>query len=136
MEPRGIRNNNPGNIRAVAGVNWQGQTGVDDAGFCTFDTAHNGLRALAKVLLNYETKHGLRTVRQIIERYAPPTENNTPAYEEAVAKAAGVGLDDVLDDDAGVFDAMVAGIVQHENGTQPYEAADIEAAVNDALEVA
>lgn len=136
MEPRGIRNNNPGNVRAVAGVTWQGQIGVDDAGFCIMDSRFHGLRMLAKVLLSYERKHNLNTIRGIIERWAPPTENNTPAYEQAVAQHAGFALDDPITDDAAVFDAIVAGIIMHENGVQPYTSDEIEAAVDDAVEQA
>lgn len=135
--PRGIRNNNPGNIRGVAGhLTWQGQTGVDDAGFCTFTDAHNGLRALAKTLDTYECKYNLNTVREIIGRYAPPSENDTDAYELAVAKHLNVGLDDDIGTDAQTFDIILAGIIMHENGVQPYSEEEITAAVNDALGIA
>jgi hypothetical protein len=131
--PRGIRNNNPGNIR-LSHTPWLGQVeNPNEDVFVTFDTAHNGLRAIAKILLTYETKYGLHTIGQIIDRWAPPSENDTEAYKQAVADHAGYGVDDPIGDDAGVLDGLIAGIVMHENGQQPYDGETIEAAVNQAL---
>lgn len=97
--PRGIRNNNPGNIRH--GSNWQGlnpnSRNIDPA-FCVFTSSVYGIRALAKVLINYKKIHGLNTVRQIISRYAPPNENQTTAYIQSVAKQLGVVPDTVYAD--------------------------------------
>lgn len=133
MTPRGIRNNNPGNIEYHESIPWRGQTGGDGR-FATFDTAHNGLRALAKQLLVYEDKYGLRTVRGIINRWAPPVENNTSAYVNAVASALGVGPDDVISTHGPrTLAGLVTAIVQHENGQQPYTVPQITAAVADAL---
>ena len=73
--PRGIRNNNPGNIRH--GANWQGLNPngrIIDPAFCVFTAPIYGIRALAKVLINYKKIHGLNTVRQIVSRYAPPND--------------------------------------------------------------
>lgn len=91
QRPRGIRNNNPGNIRH--GANWHGLNPDGrkiDPAFCVFTTSVAGIRALAKVLINYKRIHGLNTVRQIISRYAPPNENQTTAYIQSVAKQLGV----------------------------------------------
>ena len=86
-QPRGIRNNNPGNIRH--GAKWQGlkENSRDlDPAFCVFKNPIYGIRALAKGLLNYKKLYGLNTVRSIISRYAPPNENQTLAYIQSVAK--------------------------------------------------
>ncbi len=65
MTARGIRNNNPGNIRK--GDNWQGLAAEQtDEAFCVFRSAEYGIRALVKVLLNYEKKYGLNTVRKLL----------------------------------------------------------------------
>lgn len=83
--PRGIRNNNPGNIRH--GANWLGlnPNGRNiDSGFCVFTAPVYGIRALAKVLVNYKRIYGLNTVRQIVNRYAPPNENQTTAYMDFI----------------------------------------------------
>ena len=57
MDPRGVRNNNPGNVRA--GDDWQGMTGQDDKGFAVFARPEDGLRAMSKVLDTYADKHGI-----------------------------------------------------------------------------
>lgn len=78
--PRGLRNNNPGNIR-LASTPWQGEVRPSqDAAFCQFATMAYGYRALLKLLRNYRLKHGCRTVADFISRWAPPHENHTEAY--------------------------------------------------------
>lgn len=87
MKTKGIRNNNPANIRR--GCNWKGlirqQT---DKEFCQFTTMIWGVRALLVTLRTYVVKHHLHTVREIITRWAPPSDgNNTEAYIKFVEKA-------------------------------------------------
>lgn len=68
--PRGIRNNNPGNIRW--GSDWKGlkkDGKQQDPSFCIFKTPEYGIRALAKLLRNYKQLYGLNTPRKIISRY-------------------------------------------------------------------
>ena len=126
---RGERNNNPGNIRLSA-TKWQGEIAGNDTAFVTFATPADGIRALAKLLKNYSTRYGLNTVRGIINRYAPPVENNTSAYVAAVAADMGIGPDAPLNlSDAGTLDALVTAIIHHENGRVSYAAADISAGV-------
>src|SRR3569623_1819955 len=81
---RGRRNNIPGIIRKTA-TDWRGEVVGSDSAFETFATPEAGIRALAVLLRNYQRKYGLRTVRAIITRYAPPSENNTESYVSAVA---------------------------------------------------
>lgn len=128
--PRGIRNNNPGNIRW--GDDWKGlvpQAQRTDKDFCQFYDVKWGIRALVKVLLNYRKRpgmpgvgnSGIDTVREIISRWAPPNENNTEAYIQSVAKACGVRPNDVIDlTDKNLMLSMVKAIIRHENGIQPY----------------
>ena len=121
-QPRGIRNNNPGNIRhgeKWLGLNPNGRK-IDPA-FCVFNTPVAGIRALAKVLINYKKIHGLNTVRQIISRYAPPNENQTTAYIQSVAKQLGVFPDTVIDiEERGVLTVFIKAVIRMENGIQPY----------------
>jgi len=120
MEPRGIRNNNPGNIRH--GDSWQGMAEQqNDSAFVQFISPVWGVRALAKVLYTYRFKHGLVTVRQIISRWAPPNENNTEAYVNSVADALGVEPDHTLFFERPQVLALVRAIIKHENGKQPYD---------------
>lgn len=122
---RGERNNNPGNIR-LSSVQWQGQIPGADAAFVTFATPADGIRALAKLLKNYQSKYGLNTIRGIVSRYAPSSENNTAAYIQAVAADMGIGPDAPLDlGNAATLDALVTAIIHHENGRVSYAAAVI-----------
>ncbi len=132
QRPRGIRNNNPGNIRH--GENWQGlnpNSRSIDAAFCVFNTPVAGIRALAKVLINYKKLYGLNTVRQIISRYAPPNENQTTAYVQTVAKQLGVLPDVVIDiEERGVLTVLIKAVIRMENGIQPYSDETIQQAIN------
>jgi len=119
--PRGIRNNNPGNIRW--GDPWQGlraKVKRDDPAFCQFANAAYGIRALARTLITYQDKHGLRTIRQIITRWAPPTENDTTEYIYAAVQIAHVGWDDELDMHYyPQLRVVVEAIIRVENGKGP-----------------
>lgn len=131
--PRGIRNNNPGNL-IKSEAKWRGKVDGDDPRFESFDTPHNGLRALAKQLLIYQDKYGLKTIREIINRWAPSIENDTDSYENAVSTEVGLGVDYPLDLHVElVLEKLVTAIVHHENGQQPYSSDQIKAAVQDAL---
>lgn len=134
--PRGIRNHNPGNIDRTA-ERWQGMAAdqSSDKRFVVFTAPVWGLRALAKVLLSYQRKHGLRTPAAIIGRWAPPVENDTGAYARQVAKALGVGVNDRIDlQQPAALQRILPAIVQHENGQQPYSVELIAQAVRMALE--
>lgn len=117
--PRGIRNNNPGNIRH--GDKWKGLSQEQtDPSFCQFETPEYGLRALMKVLLTYYWKRNLDTVRKIITRWAPPTENNTESYIKAVAAGININPDDVLRvETTSLLITLAQEIVKHENGLPP-----------------
>ena len=121
-QPRGIRNNNPGNIRW--GENWLGlkQDGKEqDPSFCVFRSAVYGIRALARLLLNYQKLYGLDTPRKIISRYAPPNENQTQAYIQSVASQLGITPDGKVDlTEIGTLTVFIKAIIRHENGIQPY----------------
>jgi len=120
IEPRGIRNNNPGNIRGT-GDNWQGATGFDDKGFVVFESSVYGIRAMARVINNYREKHFLVTIRQIVERWAPDSENNTESYVQSVAGRSGVDANAYIEPEN--LPAIMAAMIHHENGQQPYSLA-------------
>lgn len=121
--PRGIRNNNPGNIRW--GADWQGlkkDGKSQDPSFCVFTSPEYGIRALAKLLKNYQRLYGLNTPRKIINRYAPPNENQTQAYIQSVAQQLGVQPDTPVDlNEEATMVVFVKSIIRHENGIQPYD---------------
>jgi len=126
--PRGIRNHNPGNIRRSADA-WQGLAkDQNDAEFFQFVEPKYGIRAIARLLIAYQDRIGLRTVEGIISRWAPPVENQTSAYVAHVAAALGVGPTEPLDvHDYRVLRPLVEAIIRHENGCQPYSDAVIVA---------
>lgn len=120
MTPRGIRNNNPGNIRRGATA-WVGESTLqDDPSFIRFEDPLHGLRALMKLLLTYQEKYDLDTVESLINRFAPPVENATDNYIYCVSKALGVKRIDHID--LGVPDYLIRiaqAITAHENGECP-----------------
>lgn len=119
MFPRGIRNNNPGNIR-LSKTDWKGEVKGGDKVFETFKTPEDGLRALMLILMTYYTKYRLTTVRAIINRWAPPSENDTEAYIKQVSWRVGVSSDQTIDLlDKGILISIAKGIVIHENGAPP-----------------
>lgn len=131
MTPRGIRNHNPGNIRH--GNNWQGLSSEQhDSDFCTFTTPEYGIRAMCKILLTYERRHHLNTVRGIISRWAPPCENHTESYIQAVANALGVHPDTPINV-AEELPALIPAIIHHENGKQPYDLITIKRGIHMAV---
>ena len=103
MEPRGIRNNNPLNIR-LSKDKWQGQIApsnspMGEKTFCQFESMMYGWRAAFRLLCHtYYGKYKLRTIRAIISRWAPANENNTLYYIRSVTDRIGIGPDRELGD--------------------------------------
>lgn len=120
MIPRGIRNNNPGNIRV--GDDWNGLVEEPtDKSFCQFIAACYGIRAMVVILLKYYKKHKLHTVEQIINRWSPSVENDTHGYVDHVCFQLNVRADESLNlTDKRVMEALVRAIIKHENGVDPY----------------
>jgi len=116
--PRGIRNNNPGNIRK--GQNWIGESkDQSDPDFEVFTSPEYGIRAIVKIIQSYRNR-GLDSIRKIISAWAPSSENNTEAYIKSVSQQVGVGADDCLNFTNDVWIKLIKGIIMHENGQQPY----------------
>lgn len=114
---RGIRNNNPGNVR-LTGDQWQGMSATQtDGAFVQFDEMRYGVRAACKVFRNYQSKYGLRTITQLISRWAPPSENDTAAYAEDVASRVGVDAGAIisLTNEDTAYDFLCA-VFRHECG--------------------
>lgn len=115
--PRGLRNHNPGNIR-INTDRFLGEIHPSaDPAFKQFRTPAYGYRAMFVILRNYSRLYGLRTIRRIITRWAPPKENDTAAYIAAVSKLSGIGPDEPISgDDRRQMTAIVAAMSQVENG--------------------
>lgn len=128
--PRGVRNNNPGNLRKTTDP-WQGLSQhQNDRSFFQFETPIYGIRALARTLIVYQDKHGLRSINQLISRWAPGTENDTSSYISAVCKRTGFAASTPLDmQQDRHLRPLVEAIIWHENGQQPYSEAQITKAL-------
>lgn len=127
MTARGIRNHNPGNIR-LSGDKWQGLAQEQtDTAFFQFESPAWGIRALGRVLISYQDKHKLSTIRDIISRWAPDNENDTLAYINAVTAETGFNADLPLQmHDYTCMEPLLKAIIKHENGGQPYTQAQID----------
>lgn len=128
---RGYRNRNPGNLDWSAANDWQGQVGIEPTGtpprFCVFESHEYGIRALAVLLTTYQDRYGLRRVREIINRWAPASENDTAAYIAHLAQLTHKPAETVLDlHDFADLRALVVGIVTHECGGNPYDDVTID----------
>ena len=125
---RGIRNHNPGNLRRSADP-WQGLAPEQtDKEFIQFTSAKWGIRALARTLIAYQDKVGLKNIKQMIGRWAPPNENDTGAYVRIVAGSVGVDADQTINThDYEILRPLALAIIRHENGQQPYTDAEIDA---------
>ena len=89
---RGIRNNNPLNIRRVAGTRWKGQRAEQtDREFVQFSSIEYGIRAAFCILETYRRKYKAVCVEDITNRWAPPSENDTRKYVETVCRLTGFG---------------------------------------------
>ena len=95
--PRGIRNNNPLNIRRSKDQ-WKGLADAQtDRAFCQFKSLEYGWRAAFYLLTRtYYHKYRLYTIRTIIRRWAPPGENNTEAYIANVSRLTGIDPDEPI----------------------------------------
>lgn len=144
--PLGIRLNNPGNLEW--GDPWQGLVprkesmyassgNAQQKRFAQFTTPAYGIRALARTLITYQDKHGIRTVSAAIKRWAPPVENNTKAYIQQVEKAVGGEFVDMHDYQ--YLRPMVEAIIHHENGQGPLGTANSwydQATIDEGLRLA
>lgn len=120
--PRGLRNNNPGNIERTA-ERWQGMAEKQpDPRFVRFKTMAYGYRALFKVLHTYITRYKLTTVPAILQRYAPNNENNTNAYICSVLnEIGGTEATEIVATDEKQMKALAKAITRVENGRSWFE---------------
>ena len=114
---RGLRNNNAGNIRWDNKTQWLGQTGADSSGFIIFEKPEYGVRAIVRVLRSYQ-RRGIVTLGDIIATWAPASENNVDAYVKSVEKRTGLKRNQVIFEQN--YPELIAAIIYHENGSQPY----------------
>ena len=121
MLPRGIRNNNPLNIRRSRDQ-WKGMLKTqNDRSFCQFETLEYGWRAAFYLLTRtYYHKYRLYTIRGIISRWAPSSENDTSAYIQNVSRLTGIAPDEPIgipSDKPSRWMAVGVAMAIQENGT-------------------
>lgn len=117
--PRGIRNNNPGNIRKSAS-RWKGKVPGSDSAFETFSSMAYGYRALIRLLQNYQKEYRLMSLRQLLSRWAPESENDTSSYIRHMTMLTGFAADERIDmrnRDTAI--RVAAAISKVENGLEP-----------------
>lgn len=94
--PRGLRNNNPLNIRI--GNTWLGErANPTDYMFEEFVSLDYGYRAAFCILRRYIRHYHRNTIALIITSWAPPIENCTLKYIDHVALIVGIAPDDIID---------------------------------------
>lgn len=118
-KPRGLRNNNPGNIRQSS-VRYTGEVQPSkDGAFKQFHSMEYGYRAMFVLLHTYARKHGIDTIEKMISRYAPANENHTQAYIDAVSEWSGVpATSHLTTTNAEVMIPIVAAMSRVENGVE------------------
>lgn len=117
---RGLRNCNPGNIRRSS-VRYDGEVIPSrDAEFKEFCSMAYGYRAIFVLLDTYRRRYRLTTIRQMLNRYAPPEENFTEGYVRFVANRSGLAADEPVDTcSERDMVPIVAAISEIENGVKP-----------------
>lgn len=97
-QQRGVRNNNPLNIRYNPNNDWQGQLGVDSEGFAVFEDMDSGFRAAQQTLGTYGDDHGIDTISDVVSRWAPAKDrNDVAAYTDFVSSRTGINPDKKID---------------------------------------
>lgn len=132
--PRGIENNNPGNVEYSSRNQWIGLADpASDGRMCRFTHPSYGIRAMLLVLIKYQTKDRLKTISKMIGKYAPrqgQDNNPTDEYVDFVAKKVGVGAHDKVSmRDYRTAVAIISAMIHFENSMQPYPSELIEKAV-------
>lgn len=131
MPPKGIRNCNPLNLVHDDRNKWQGLASPpSDGRFCRFTSPLYGIRAAALNLIAYQDRHGINTLRGLLERWAPHGENNVEAYRDDVCGRSGFAPDypvNLHNDDE--LRPIIEAMIWHENGEQPYTDAQITKAL-------
>jgi len=117
--PRGYRNNNPLNLRPSQP--WEGIVGTDttggEPGYLMFGDAEHGIRAGVRILLRYEENYGLHTIRQIMNRWAPSSDDNpTDQYITFVAVQLGLSPDQTISITEATAPAFIEALIRFELG--------------------
>lgn len=123
----GFRNHNPGNLRSASN-----STGTN-GGFATFANDDDGLSAMARQLMLYGDR-GNNTLESVIHTYAPRSENDTRAYIDSVSGSTGYTAQERVNlHDTETLKSVMAAMIKHENGAQPYSDEELGNAIQTAI---
>lgn len=128
MMPRGLRNNNPLNIRHSAD-RFRGEIAGTDKSFKTFSSLAYGYRA-AFVILGTYLSQGCNTIEKIISRWAPPAENDTESYISQVERYSGVPRHTELTSASGTEYMMIVAAMSFVENGQNADIAQVQAGFN------
>ena len=121
---RGLRDNNPGNIRPNQHDHWIGQVGVEN-NYVIFQDIEHGIRAMAKDIKSKINGHGWDTIAKYIPAYAPPEDhNNTEGYIQRVCNSTGFKRDEILRADFATLVKLVKAHIQVELGNDAHMITD------------
>lgn len=107
-----VRYHNPGNIMQHTGTKFLGEIPSPHRRLTAFSSNEYGVRAIVKIIQSYR-RQGYKTYKQIIYRYAPPTENHTNAYLKFVCSRCRALPDQVAPE--ANDEALVAAICWYES---------------------
>ena len=129
VTPRGMRLNNPGNIRH--GDKWEGMAKEQkDKSFINFSEPKYGIRAMARIIGDSYKKKGIERIEDIISRWAPEEDNNdVESYIKSVLQFTGLGDRKKKIKSDSQLALLIAGIINHENGKMPYSMEDIKSGI-------
>lgn len=130
---RGLLIHNPCNLRLGKPPFLNEIIPSSDSEFRQFKTPEDGIRAATKTLLTYYRKYKLKTIHDIISRWAPPKENNTNAYIKSVSEQLLKSPFEELDlDDKDTMTSLIEAITRQEQGCCPYSLAQVDTGVSAA----
>ena len=132
-DPRGLRNNNPGNIRRDD-TEWMGLHTAGhqmDPSFFQFIRMEFGIRAMTRIFRIYKKNHGIDSLTKLSHRWAPASDGNDPVQHArniaAHSRGNVTGIETAIDlDDREILFGVVRGVMVAENGRKAETVSDEE----------
>ena len=122
--PRGFKNNNPGNLK-IGNNDWKGRVPTadnTDGLFEQFYSLVDGIRAMMKLIRNYDLYYSINTISGIISRYSTTDQDEYIAYVSGKLQINPNFIINVKNDYTLI--RLVKAMIQFENGYIPIEVTD------------
>lgn len=127
--PRGIRNNNPLNLKHVPRNKWKGLVG-NDGTFCIFSCVHYGFRAAYKTMLSYRKRDPNIIVERLIRTWCP--DKTADSYVRTVERLSGIMRWEIVPfDDVDKMALLIESMTKVECGSCPFSLFTIKYAIED-----